>query len=107
MYVDWIGRRDKDEVISAFEEVQAAVAPIYDVADVMRDPQYRALESIVELPDEELGRVKMQNVMFRVLGTPGAIRWPGRQLGEDNAELDAELGITPERLGELRQKGVI
>ena len=103
----WIGQRDEDEVLRAFEEAQAAVAPIYDVADVMRDPQYRALGSIIELPDEDLGRVKMQNVMFRMLGTPGAIRWPGRRLGEDNTEVYAELGLTPARVAELRQKGVV
>src|ERR671927_441893 len=61
---DWIAQRDQDEVIQAFEAAEAAVAPIYDVSDVMRDPQYAALESIISVPDEELGSLKMQNVLF-------------------------------------------
>ena len=52
----WIAQRDSDEVIRAFEEAQAAVAPIYDVADVMRDPQYAALGTIIELDDDDSAR---------------------------------------------------
>jgi crotonobetainyl-CoA:carnitine CoA-transferase CaiB-like acyl-CoA transferase len=104
---EWIAQRDSDEVVRAFEEAQAAVAPIYDVADVMRDPQYAALESIISVPDEDLGQVKMQNVLYRMLGTPGQVRWSGRRLGQDNEAVYGELGVSPERLAELRARGVV
>lgn len=104
---DWIAQRDCDEVTRAFEVAEAAVAPIYDVRDVLRDPQYTALESIISVPDEDLGQVKMQNVLFRMLGTPGKVRWPGRRLGQDNASVYAELGISAERLAELRAASVV
>jgi formyl-CoA transferase len=103
----WIGRHDFDEVVRAFEEAQAAVAPIYDVVDILNDPQYQALQSIIELPDDELGHVKMQNVMFRMLGTPGRIRWPGHKLGQDNAAVFAEIGVGAEQLADLHAKGVV
>jgi crotonobetainyl-CoA:carnitine CoA-transferase CaiB-like acyl-CoA transferase len=104
---DWIAERDADEVISAFEEASAAVAPIYSVADVMEDPQYRALESIVEVDDSELGPLKMQNVAFRMSETPGRIRWPGPPLGAHNEEVWGELGVDAERLAALRERGVV
>ncbi len=103
----WIGQRDLPEVVQAFEEAEAAVAPIYDVSDIMKDPQYQALKSIVSVPDEDLGQVKMQNVMFRMSDTPGKVRWAGRGLGRDNAEVYAELGISSQRLAELKSQGVI
>jgi crotonobetainyl-CoA:carnitine CoA-transferase CaiB-like acyl-CoA transferase len=103
----WIGDRDSATVIRAFEEAQAAIAPIYDVADVLADPQYKALESIVTLADEDLGTLRMQNVLFRMLGTPGAIRWAGRRLGQDNDSVYGELGISADRLGELRRDGTV
>ena len=103
----WIGEHDLDEVVRVFEEAEAAVAPIYDVSDVLRDPQYRALGSIVEVPDEDLGPVKMQNVLFRMLGTPGEIRWAGRRLGQDNEPVYGELGLSPVQLTELREQGVL
>jgi crotonobetainyl-CoA:carnitine CoA-transferase CaiB-like acyl-CoA transferase len=103
----WIGEHDFTEVVRAFEEAEAAVAPIYDVTDILRDPQYQALQSIIELPDEELGHVKMQNVLFRMLGTPGRVRWPGHRIGQDNNAVYAEIGVGPERLAELRVQGVV
>ncbi len=103
----WIAARDLPEVLRAFEAAEAAVAPIHDVADVMKDPQYRALGSLVSVPDEELGAVKMQNVLFRMLGTPGRIRWAGRRLGQDNEAVYGELGVSPARLAELRAEGVV
>ncbi|NBE92774.1 CoA transferase [Nonomuraea sp. KC401] len=103
----WIAGRDADEVIARFEEVQAAVAPIYDISDVARDPQYGALNTFVEVPDEELGSVTMQNVLFRMSDTPGEIRWPGRPLGRDTDEVLAELDYPDERIAALREAGVI
>ena len=83
------------------------MAPIYDVADVMGDPQVKALGAITTVEDEELGPIQMQNVMFRMLGTPGRIRWSGRRLGQDNELVYGRLGISAERLVALKAGGVI
>lgn len=107
MVGEWIAARSFDEVVRAFTEAEAAVAPIYDVSDVMQDPQFQALHSIVSVPDDQLGQVKMQNVLFRLSETPGAIRWAGRGLGQDNESVYGEIGIPPEQLKELKTRNVI
>lgn len=105
---DWIATRSLDEVMRAFEAAEAAVAPIYDVRHVMADPQFQALQSIVSVPDDELGAVKMQNVMFRLSETPGAIRWAGRPKGADNAEVLGRLaGVTADEIAALTVKGAM
>jgi formyl-CoA transferase len=96
-----------DELDGAFERAEAAVAPIYDVADVLADPQYQALQSIVTVADPELGPLKMQNVLFRLSETPGSIRTTGPRLGEHNAEVFGRLGIDAEGLADLARQGVI
>lgn len=104
----WIAERTRDEVVEAFTEAQAAVAPIYDVAELMADRQVQALDMITDVDDEDLGRVRMQNVLYRMEGTPGAIRFTGRRLGADtDAILGDELGVRPERLAELRERHVV
>lgn len=103
----WISARKMDEVIEAFEEANAAVAPIYDVSDIMEDPQYKALESIISVDDPELGPVKMQNVLFRLSETPGEVRTTGPRLGEHNEEIYSQLGMDKQRRLELSEKGVI
>ncbi len=107
MVGDWIAARPFDEVVRVFTAAEAAVAPIYDVSDVMKDPQFQALQSIISVPDEQLGQVKMQNVLFRLSETPGSVRWAGRALGQDNESVYGELGITREQLAELKTKNVI
>lgn len=103
----WIGRHDREEVLAAFEKAEAAIAPVYDVRDVMADPQYRALGSVTEVPDEELGTVRMQNVLFRLSHTPGAIRWAGRPHGADTESVLAGLGLDPGEIAALREEGAL
>ncbi|MFA1537503.1 CaiB/BaiF CoA transferase family protein [Actinomadura monticuli] len=103
----WIAARDRGEVVKAFEEAQAAVAPVYTAADVMADPQFEALGTIATVPDDELGPVKMQNVLFRLSRTPGRIESAGPPLGAHTAEILARYGVDEAGLAELRGKGVI
>ncbi len=104
----WIARHDLSQVIEAFEEAEAAVAPVYDIEQIMKDPQYEALGSIATIEDADLGSVRMQNVMFRMSDTPGRIRWAGRGLGEDNSTIYGdELGLTEDEMAELTDKGVL
>jgi crotonobetainyl-CoA:carnitine CoA-transferase CaiB-like acyl-CoA transferase len=103
----WIAERDADEVIAAFSEAQAAIAPIYDVSDVVADPQYQALGTVQEVPDPELGTVAMQNVLFRMSDTPGEIRWAGPRLGSHTDEVLTEAGLDADRIATLRDRGVI
>ncbi|MFI2433905.1 CaiB/BaiF CoA transferase family protein [Streptomyces sp. NPDC018693] len=103
----WIAARPRDEVLAAFEKAQAAVAPVQDVRDVMTDPQYAALSTLTTLDDPDLGPLRMQNVLFRLSDTPGAIRWAGRPHGADTEAVLTELGLTPAEQAALRTEGAL
>lgn len=104
---DWIAERTRDEVIDAFEAAQAAIAPVYDVAALMDDPHVRATQMITAVPDDDFGSVRMQNLLFRMSDTPGSIRWTGRALGADTDEVLGSIGVSSERIAELRERGVV
>ncbi|MBF6147578.1 MULTISPECIES: CaiB/BaiF CoA transferase family protein [Nocardia] len=104
---EWISRRATDEVVRAFEKAEAAVAPIYTAADILADPQFRALESIITLEDPELGALRMQNVLFRLSDTPGRIRWTGPPLGAHTEEVLSTYGVGELDMARLRTAGVI
>ncbi|MFD4772194.1 CaiB/BaiF CoA transferase family protein [Streptomyces niveus] len=104
----WIARHSREDAMAAFEKAEAAIAPVYDIRDVMDDPQYRALDSVVEVPDPELGPIRMQNVLFRLSETPGAIRWAGRPHGADtDAVLTEMLGLSAPEIAALRTEGAL
>jgi crotonobetainyl-CoA:carnitine CoA-transferase CaiB-like acyl-CoA transferase len=103
----WIAARPADEVVAEFEKAQAAVARVNDVRGVVADPQYQALGTVQTVDDEELGPVRMQNVLFRMSATPGRVRWAGRPHGADTDEVLSSIGVTREQLAALRESGVV
>jgi crotonobetainyl-CoA:carnitine CoA-transferase CaiB-like acyl-CoA transferase len=103
----WIAARDFDQVVAAFEDAGAALAPIYDVEQLVNDPHIIERDTITTVADEDLGPLKMQNLMFRLADTPGSIRWSGQRLGQDNDDVYGRLGLTGDELAQLRQAGVI
>lgn len=86
---EFCAARTSTEVLAAFEEVHAAAAAMYDMADVFADPHVQARGSIVEVDG-----VPMQGLVARLSKTPGAVRWAGRALGADDPPhwLDAPPG---------------
>jgi crotonobetainyl-CoA:carnitine CoA-transferase CaiB-like acyl-CoA transferase len=98
----WVAARPRGEVIAAFEEAQAAIAPVYDASDLFADPQVAALDAIAHVDG-----IPMSNVMARLSETPGRIRWAGREHGADTAEVLSEIGVDDARLAELRTAGAV
>lgn len=105
---DWIGRHTTEEVLAAFAEHEGAIAPIYSIADIFKDPQYEARGTIATVDHPKLGPIRMPNVIPRLTATPGEIRHPGGELGEHNREVFiGELGVSEADFAELGRLGVI
>jgi crotonobetainyl-CoA:carnitine CoA-transferase CaiB-like acyl-CoA transferase len=95
-----IERFDRDDLLERFVAIDATVAPVNSVADVVADPHVQARENIITLEDEELGGpVRIQNVVGKFSRTPGEVTRPGPRLGEHNREvLVGQLGYSEEEL---------
>lgn len=83
---EWIGARTRDEVLAAFDEAEAAAAPVYSMNDVLADPHVRARNSVVDVDG-----TPMQGLVAHLSATPGRIRWAGRPAGADTDEILADL----------------
>lgn len=103
----WIAERDRDDVVAQFEAAEAAVAPIYDAADIAADPQYEALGTIITMADPDLGEVSMQGPLFRLSDGVPPVRFTGRAPGANTDEVLAELGFTLEEVALLRSEGSV
>jgi crotonobetainyl-CoA:carnitine CoA-transferase CaiB-like acyl-CoA transferase len=103
----WIAERSRDDVLAAFEAAEAAIAPVYDARDLLADPQLAAIDAIVSIEDDELGAIKMTNMISRLSDTPGTIERTGRAHGADTAEVLAEVGVDESELERLRAAGVV
>ena len=103
----WIGEHTLEETTAHFEEHECALGPIYDVAQFMADPHVQARETITTVEDDELGPIRMQNVIPRLNGSPGAIRWAGPSMGKHTDEVLEGIGYDASAISALRDKGVI
>ncbi len=104
---DWIADHNADEVMQQFDAVSASVTPIYRVDDLMGDPQVRFRGTVTSVPDPDFGEIAMQNVLFRLSGSAGSIRWSGRDHGDDTDVVLAEYGFDEQQIAALRRAGEI
>ena len=82
----WIGARTAPAVVAAFEQAQAAIAPVYTIGDVARDPHVIERESLIEVDG-----VTMPGLIARLSRSPGRVRFAGRSIGADTESVFAEL----------------
>jgi crotonobetainyl-CoA:carnitine CoA-transferase CaiB-like acyl-CoA transferase len=104
----WFLQHDFEEALATLEAGEVVAGPILTIADIFRDPQYAARETIVSVPDDDFGTVRMQNAIPRFARTPGRVRHAGRGLGADNEDVyRGELGLSGEEMARLREMRVI
>ena len=66
--------------------INAAAAPVYDMAELAVDPHVIARNVVVDLEG-----TPMQGLVARLSETPGRLRWAGRPLGTDTEAVWNEL----------------
>jgi crotonobetainyl-CoA:carnitine CoA-transferase CaiB-like acyl-CoA transferase len=82
----WIAARPSAEVLRAFNDAHAAIAPVYTMADLLADDHVRERGMFVEVDG-----VTMPGPVARLGRTPGAVEHAGRPLGADTDAVLAEV----------------
>ena len=78
--------RDSATVLKVFTEAQAAIGPVLSMADIADDPHFAARQAI-----KIVGTTPMQGLIAALSGTPGELRWEGRDLNADGDEIRENL----------------
>jgi crotonobetainyl-CoA:carnitine CoA-transferase CaiB-like acyl-CoA transferase len=105
--VEFIGARSLAENMEIFERAEVTAAPVYDIDQFMADPHVTAREILVDLPDADMKRLPMHNIIPRLSATPGQLRRPAPALGEHTAEILGALGLGPAEIRGLAREGII
>lgn len=107
-FVEFLARRTKEEF--AVESVRRSILgyPVADARDIRHDPQLAARGFWEEVWHPELGvSITYPGLFARFSAGSCRIRRPAPRIGEHNAEVYGELGLTASDLARLREEGVI
>jgi crotonobetainyl-CoA:carnitine CoA-transferase CaiB-like acyl-CoA transferase len=102
----WIAEHDVEEIEALFDSAAVAGIRIMSMKEIFDDPHYAARESLVRVPDAELGDVAMAAPVPRFSVTPGRIKHAGSSLGSDTQELLGRLGYEQAEIERMRDEGV-
>ncbi|MEH2474094.1 crotonobetainyl-CoA:carnitine CoA-transferase CaiB-like acyl-CoA transferase [Nitrobacteraceae bacterium AZCC 2161] len=82
--------------------------PVYTADDVFADPHFAAREMVVDIehPGSER-RVKIAGVPIKMTRTPGGVARHAPLLGEQTDQILLAVGMTAERIADLRKAGAI
>jgi crotonobetainyl-CoA:carnitine CoA-transferase CaiB-like acyl-CoA transferase len=103
----WTGRHSLAELRDLLDAAEVPNAPISSIADIVDEPHVRARGTVEKIDDPEIGPVLMPAPVARLSATPAKVPRPAPLLGEHNAEVYGELGLTPADLEDLRAAGII
>jgi len=108
VFKDWVAQRTVDEVLSVLQKARVPCSRVNTVDKLVNDPQVAAREMIVNVNYPGLGKIPLPGIPIKLSLTPGSITTLAPRLGEHNEEVYCQLlGFSPEKLSQLRQKGVI
>ena len=82
LMIDWCAARSRDEVVATLAAAEAAVGPVFDMADIATDEHYAARQMI-----PVVGSTPMQGLIAQLSKTPGVLGWEGRPLDADREDI--------------------
>lgn len=103
----WVASLDLETALARCAKGGVPASLIYSIADIFEDAQSRARGNI-RMTDSRAGEIAVPDVVPRLSGTPGEIRWLGEGLGAQNDDIFQNLlGLKREEIRRMREEGVI
>ena len=103
----WTASRNVDEVLAALSEVSVPAGRIYTIADIAADPHYQARGMLMPVQMDDGNLLTVPGIVPKLSLTPGSHRRNAPSLGQDTDAVLQELGLTPEQIQGLRDKGIV
>ncbi len=100
-------QRTVEENLKYFEEREITVGPICDISDLMAHPYIQGRQVVKNYTDPDHGSLPMHNPFPRLSETPGTVRGPAPERGQNSDEILSEVGLTQEQISLLRDNGVV
>ena len=104
---DWCRSLPLAEIQAILTRYEVPHSKVYTIQDVVSDPQVQARQALIQLPDPDLGQVAAPCVVPRFSNHTPTTPRSGPGVGEHNAAVYGEFGVTLEELARLKALGVV
>src|SRR6266850_5022245 len=102
-----IRTRDRDEWYELLVKADVCVGKVYDIPEMVRDPQINHRQMIVDARHPTHGRVRQVGVAIKLSETPGSVRTAAPLAGEHTDLVLKDLGLSAAEIAALRDKKVV
>jgi len=99
--------RDRSEWLKRLEEHDVPAGPLYNMTEVVADPQVRHLGLVEELEHPEVGKLRFVGPSVNYHGLSKREVKPPPLLGEHTSAVLAELGYSQSEVEKLERRGVV
>ena len=109
LIADWARKHDSQDIDETLNAAGVICGPVYTIADIFEDPQFRAREMLLEHEDQEFGSYLGPGIVPKLSHTPGSLRWSATwDEGSHNRDVyGGLLGLSDDDLASLKGEGVI
>jgi formyl-CoA transferase len=106
---EWAAQHTAAEIDGVLNEAGVICGPIYTMADIFEDEQFRARDMLLKHEDPEFGEYIGPGIVPKFSETPGEVRWSAPwEEGSHNREVyGGLLGVSDEELAQLKTDGVL
>src|ERR1043166_1451210 len=102
-----IKTRDRDDWYDFLVKHDVCVGKVYDVEEMVQDPQINHRQMIVDVEHPTHGRVRQFGIAIKLSDTPGTIRTAAPLSGEHTEAILKDLGLKADEISGLRERKVI
>jgi len=99
--------RDTAEWVETLNAKGVPSGAILSLGAALEQPQVAHRGTLATVEAKGVGTLRLFNLTARFEKTPGKVESPPPRLGDHTAEILGGIGYTPERIAELREKGIV
>lgn len=105
---EWAQGKSSKDIQDILDKAEVPATKIYNMKDIFSDPHFKERSMLIEVPDDDLGKVTLAGVVPKLSATPGKVKWSGRRIGQDTEKiLTRYLGLSEAEIRELESNGVV
>ena len=103
---EWAKTVSTDVALESLDSAAVPAGRIYTVADIAKDPHYKARGNIETIKMQDGTTVDVPSVFPKLSRTPGSIKTLAPDIGQNTEEILRDIGLSDSQVASLKARGI-